>query len=39
MTYVVPHFRYGALVFHDIRRQYEKKSRNNRQGKMEQLLR
>ena len=30
MTYVVPHLRYGALVFHDIRNSYEKKDRSNR---------
>ena len=25
MTYIVPHFRYGCLIYHNIRNGYEKK--------------
>jgi len=38
MTYVVPYFRYGALVFHDIRNSYEARTRGNRISEMENLL-
>ena len=25
MTYIVPQFRYGALIYHDLRNEHEKK--------------
>ena len=38
MTYVIPHLRYGALVFHDIRNNHEKKEKKNRIDNMQVLL-
>ena len=39
MTYVIPHFRYGALIFNDIRNKHEKRTRGNKLGYMQDLLR
>ena len=38
MTYIVPYFRYGALIFHDIRNEHEKKEKNHKIDAMQRLL-
>ena len=35
MTYIVPHFRYGELVFHDIRNEHEPKTKNHQGVRMQ----
>ena len=39
MTYIIPHFRYGALVFNDIRNEHEPKDRSNRIEILQKMLR
>jgi len=38
MTYIVPYFRYGALIFHNIKNIHEKKPKNSQQDNMQRLL-
>ena len=37
MTYIVPHLRYGSLIYHDIRNTHEKANKNI--DRMEKLIR